>query len=231
MKKFSRFAAAVSATAVLASGAVLAPAASALDLKVEGETCTITESYEGEAEDVLQFLKDAADDSVAELKKKLPGHTGDIDLALDLTASAENREAAQARIIAAAEAEGFGEYEVTYLLFIVQSANLSELGYEVYENEESSFSRTEAREALPSLVEEREKLANNTVDMPSGTTTSSAPAIQVYSPLKGAYLKLIDLEIGVYQSCADGKDGTFRLDTSGSGIGGGAVKLSSGSSL
>lgn len=226
VKKFSRFAAAVSATAVLASGAVLAPAASALDLKVEGETCTITESYEGEAKDIAVFFEKAADASLANLKKALPEHADDIDVVLN-SSDAMDREAAAARIEEAAQAKGFSEGEVTAILWYLRDLDVENPDAGLAEG----LTRTEAADRVSDFKKLRAALVENQLPDANGGTTSSAPAITVVAPAKTAFLKVLDLEIGVYQSCADGKDGTFDLDTTTGGIGGGSAKLSSGSSL
>ncbi len=227
MKKYSRFAAAVSATAVLTSGAVLAPAASALDLKVEGETCTITESYEGEEKDITEFYEKAADATLTNLKKALPEHADDIDVFMDFASDAMDREAAAAKIEEAAQAKGFSEGEVLAILSYLRVLDLEISDAGLAED----LTRTEAADQVLEFNEMRDAIRENQLPDTFGGTTSSAPAITVFAPAKTAFMKALDLEIGVYQSCANGKDGTFELDTTTGGIGGGSAKLSSGSSL
>lgn len=81
MKKISRFFATVSATALLATGAVFAPAASAWEVRIEDDVCYLTETPADTAL-LMSDLEQAGHTVISLLKADLPERVADIDAIL-----------------------------------------------------------------------------------------------------------------------------------------------------
>jgi hypothetical protein len=208
--KIRKFVTAATAAAVLAAGAVVAPAASALDLKVEGDICEVTESYPGEYDDLDARLVKGGEALVKQLKKRLPDNVADIDLVLSGTADEDELSQAVVRIETAARAEGFDENEAPALLQIAALIAADEF----LSFEDETIARSEAAAELEFFEEIREILRKNANPLVDGAT-SSDPAVAVFAKTRNELLQIFDTYIKLLKSCEAGKSGTFLVEKPG----------------
>lgn len=205
--KIRKFITATTAAAVLATGVVIAPAASALDLKVEDNHCYLTESYAGEYEDLNNLAAEEMEMVFKQLKKRLDSkRAADIDLILSEDASDSERFAALERVEKAGKKARFTDIEMA-LIFQIGSLILTD-AFELFGDDD--FSRDEAADQLPEMKEQRDALKKNQLLLVPGASSKSAIAVTAKS--RPTVLAILDNEIKFYESCEAGKSGTFLVE-------------------
>lgn len=225
--RIRKFTAAAAAGAVLATTAILAPAASALTLEVEGDVCTIEESYEGELNDLQSgpYLKFS--ESLDLLRELLPQRAEDINLIMEGTAPLPTVVAAQARIEEAAAEAGLGEYEIASLNILFLFAQLQDIDPEdlpvIDDAPEEDFSyftepftRAEAAENIEQITEvieayKQEILIVGPEDDPT-IQTSSAPGAALAAPVRDSAVATLEFFRGTLQACVDGESGEYLFE-------------------
>lgn len=225
--RIRKFTAAAAAGAVLATTAILAPAASALTLEVEGDVCTINESYEGELDDLESgpYLKFS--ESLDLLRELLPQRAEDIDLIMEGNAPPLEAAAAQARIETAAAEAGLGEYEIAYLNILFLFAQLQNVDpedlpllddapEEDFSDLTEPFTRAEAAENIEQITEiieayKQEVLITGPEEDPT-IHASSVPGTVLAAPVRDSAVATLEFFRGTLQACVDGESGEYLFE-------------------
>lgn len=224
--KIRKFTVALAVSALAVAG-LSTPTASAYDVKVSGDTCTLSESYDGESEEWSAHFEELNTQFLPALKAQLPGTSDAFEILSDVDASEEAKDEALQIIFKVIGEVGFTELEAAYftsVVLLLRNASTIEVpdiddSTEVQpELESGEFTKAEAAEMLPELKEMRALIAKNQIKLGTGEImTSSAPALPIMAPVKTAYLDVFDLQIEVYEACVAGTGGTFILDTDDTG--------------
>ncbi|QGU04329.1 hypothetical protein [Corynebacterium comes] len=231
MKKFSRFAAVVSATAVLASGTVLAPAASAFDVRVEGDMCYITQTDDDTAS-LRAHFRQAGEEAIALLKEDLPDRSADIDAVVDAPGILPDLSGVVAEwegLEDASVAAGYspGEFRMLLLLARISLLDFESLAAEwELQNPEGAETGTEefSRAALQQNLPEWKKFVEAwrvdglqaLTELASEEAESheySAQAEPVYTVLYDPHVFRMEAMIPAAEACIDGTDGSFPVNS------------------
>lgn len=239
MKKISRFFATVSATALLATGAVFAPAASALDVEIDEQgVCSFTQTAEDSA---LLFadLRQAGHRTIALLKGDLPDRAEDIDAIVNapgIFPPLHELAAETDRLEADAGALGYHPGEALMLLI---TARIHVMDREVILDdlddwviplpdpvpvEPERATRDEAEQALVLLRDLLRAWDEHGVDAlrdfapeqdEQEDMVYSDQAKPAFTVLYQPYINQLERMIPAYEACVAGEEGSFPTDPGG----------------